>query len=65
MTVNIETYQKLPEYLRHFADLELHVETYREKLNVLYDFEPYSCFCRLDFTNLLKLTAYDFFIFLK
>ena len=48
MSVSIETQKKVCKFFTQIADLELNIELYRCKLSMLYDFEPYAAFCRLD-----------------
>ena len=43
-----KTSEKLVNYFRTLADLELSVEKARQDLANLYDFEPYAAFCRVD-----------------
>lgn len=47
------------------ADLELNIEQYRQKLSMLYDFEPYAAFKRLDGDDDGNIYTLDFYQFMK
>lgn len=47
------------------SDLELNVEQYRQKLSMLYDFEPFAAFKRLDQDDDGNIYTLDFFNFMR
>lgn len=47
------------------ADLELNVELYRQKLAMLYDFEPFAAFKRLDTDDDGYIYTMDFYNFMS
>lgn len=47
------------------ADLELQVEDYRQRLAMLYDFEPYAAFKRIDKDDDGDIYTTDFHHFLR
>ena len=53
MTLNLESQEKLTSYFRNLADLELNVETYRQKLAALFDFETSNLSVAAEFHNML------------
>ena len=65
MILNLESQEKLCSYFRNLADLELNVETYRQKLASLFDFEPYAVFTSLDQDGNTRLTTQNIFNFMR
>lgn len=65
MTLNLESQEKLSSYFRNLADLELNVETYRQKLAALFDFEPYAAFSTIDQDGNCRITTQEIFNFLR
>ena len=63
--LSITTQQKLVNYFRYLADLELSVEQGRQELANLYDFEPYAAFCRVDMDGNKLIYCMDVYNFLQ
>ena len=62
--LSVDTQNAMCDFFRALADLELNVESYRQKLAAQYDFEPYAAFCRLDADGDKNLYTVDFYNFL-
>lgn len=59
-----QTQEKLVNFFRNLADLELSVENARQDLANLYDFEPYAAFCRVDGDGNRLIYTWDIYQFL-
>ena len=57
--LSVETQYKLREFLQTIGDYELNIESLRQKLASLYEFEPYSTFMRLDRSGMKCITSKD------
>ena len=65
MSLSIATKKVLTAFFKHLGQNELSVEKKRQKLASMYDFEPYSAFCRLDADGDKELFTIDFYNFLQ
>ena len=57
--LSVETLYKLREFLQTIGDFELNIESLRQKLASLYEFEPYSAFLRLDRSGMKSVSSKD------
>ena len=60
-----QTQEKLTNFFRNLADLELSVEKARQDLANLYDFEPYAAFCRVDADGNKAVYTHDIYEFMQ
>lgn len=65
MSISVATQKKLCTFFQQIADLEINVELGRQKLALLYDFEPWAAFCRLDQDGDGHIFTLDFYNFLR
>lgn len=65
MSISPQTQKKLKEFFLQIADLELQVEDYRQRLAMLYDFEPYAAFKRIDQDDDDAIYTMDFYNYLR
>jgi hypothetical protein len=63
--LGIESQQKLTAFFQKIAAQELQVETHRQKLGRVCDFEPYSAFCRINRSGSKLICAQELNAFLR
>jgi hypothetical protein len=55
--LGIDSRYRLKEFLRAVAEKELLIESERQRLAAMADFEPYAAFCRVDRDQNKRITA--------